>query len=161
IKGCTVSPSRPPGSRALPFLTNPTECGVPLSLGVSASSWVEPERFDTKSIDFPQISGCDELPFGPGLEVQTTSPPAPSPSGLELAITLPSPEGVEVLEPSQMRDVRIDLPPGVGINPASADGLEACSAVQVGYGTREASHCPDGAKLADTEFDIPALPRRM
>jgi hypothetical protein len=161
LLGCTVSPSRPPGSRSLPFLINPTRCGVDLSLSVSASSWLEPERVDTKSAPFPQITGCDSLPFGPGLEVQPTSEKAASPTGLGVTVSLPSPEGAEVLEPSQMRDLKVDLPAGFSINPGSADGLQACSPVQVGYGTRNPSKCPDGAKLADTEFDIPALPRRM
>jgi hypothetical protein len=161
ISDCTVSPSRHPGSRPLAFLTNPTRCGVPLSLGVSAASWAEPERFDTKSTSLSTITGCDELPFGPGLEVEPTSHQAASPSGLEVTISLPSPEGVETLEPSQIREAKIDMPAGVTVNPGAADGLEACSPEQVGFGTRNASKCPDGAKLADTEFDIPALPRRM
>jgi hypothetical protein len=95
------------------------------------------------------------------LEVEPTSHQAASPSGLEVKITLPTPEGVETLEPSQIREAKIDMPQGVTVNPGAADGLEACSPEQVGFGTRNASKCPDGAKLADTEFDIPALPRRM
>jgi hypothetical protein len=161
FNGCVVSEPRPPGSRELPFLTNPTRCGVPLSLDVSASSWAEPARFDTLAGAFPTIAGCDSLPFGPALELEPTTQRAASPTGLGLTITLPSPEGAGVLEPAQIRDAKIDMPVGVTVNPGSADGLQACSPEQVGFGTRNASKCPDAAKLADTEFDIPALPRRM
>ncbi len=160
-KGCKTSPPRPPGSRALPFLTNPTRCGVPLEMRVGAASWVEPDRFDTKSASFPEISGCNLLPFGPGLTVEPTSRRAASPTGLDVTVRLPGQNGVNVLEPSQMRDVRVALPEGLAINTSSADGLDVCSVEQVRFKKREAAQCPDAAKLAETEFDIPALPRRM
>ncbi len=159
--GCQVSEPRPPGSRPLPFLTNPTRCGVPLEMRVSASSWAEPQRFDTKAVSFPEITGCNRLPFGPDLTVQPTSRRAGAPTGLDVTVRLPASEGVDVLEPSQIRDIRVDLPAGLAINSSSADGLAACSEAQVRFGERVAAECPDAAKVADTEFEIPALPRRM
>ncbi len=159
--GCVASASRPPGSQPLPFLTNPTRCGVPLELRVAAASWAEPARFDTKPAPFPQISGCDKLPFGPALDVEPTTRHTSAPTGLDLTIRLPASDGVNVLEPAQTRDIRINFPRGLSINPGAADGLAVCSAEQVGFGTRETSHCPDAAKMATTEFDIAALPRRM
>lgn len=161
FNGCVVSESRPPGSRPLPFLTNPTRCGVPLSMGVSASSWAEPQRFDTKSASFPEISECDRLHFGPDLTVEPTSHRASAPTGLDVTIRLPASDGVDVLEPSQMRDIRIDLPQGLAINTGSADGLTTCSIEQVRFGKREDAHCPNASKLADTEFDIPVLERSL
>lgn len=158
---CTESPSHPPGSLPVAFMTNPTRCGTPLSLTVSVDSWGEPGRFVSKSGEFPTITGCDKLPFNPSLFVEPTSPRAAGPTGLELSYRLPAPEGVGVLESSQLRDLKIDFPPGMGINSASADGLATCSPEQVGFGNAEQSHCPNAAKLGDTEFDIPALPRRM
>jgi hypothetical protein len=160
-QGCVVSSSRPPGSRALPFMTNPTRCGVPLQMDVSASSWPFPDLFDQASAPFPPISGCERLPFGAELTAQPTSRRAASPSGLDVTIRLPGPDGTNVLEPSEARDIRVDLPEGVVTNPGSADGLGTCSVEEVRFGKREDAHCPDAAKLATTEFDIPALPRRM
>jgi len=159
--GCLVSPERPPGSRPLPFLTNPTRCGVPLEMRVAVSSWVEPERFDTKSAAFPPIVGCNKLPFGPQLTIEPTNHRAAAPTGLDMTLRLPASEGVNVLEPAQVRDIRIDLPRGLATNPGSADGLGTCSVEDVRFGKREDAHCPDAAKLASTEFEIPALPRRM
>ena len=158
---CLVSESRPPGSIPLSFMTNPTRCGVPLAMSVSASSWVEPDRFDTLSASFPPITGCNNLPFGPTLEVQPTSRAAALPTGLDITLQLAAAEGASVLEPSHMRDIRIAFPPGLAVNPGSAEGLGTCSAEQVRFGTREASQCPDEAKLASTEFEIPPLSRRM
>jgi hypothetical protein len=161
FNGCQVSPPRPPGSQPLPFLTNPTRCGAPLELRVSASSWAEPDRYDTKSAAFPEISGCDSLPFGPSLTVEPTNRRAGAPTGLDMTIRLPKSDGVNVLEPSQIRYIRIALPEGLAINTGSADGLATCSDEQVHFGERVASQCPDAAKLAATEFDIPVLERKL
>jgi hypothetical protein len=159
--GAASSTPRPPGSLPLPFVTNPTRCGVSLEMDVSASSWVIPDLFDEASAPFPPISGCEKLPFGAELSAQPTRRSAAAPTGLDLTIQLPGPDGTNVLEPSEVRDVEVDLPEGVVTNPASADGLATCSVEQVRLERREDAHCPDAAKLATAEFDIPALPRRM
>jgi hypothetical protein len=161
FQGCVKSPPRPPGSRPLPFLTNPTRCGVPLEMRGSASSWSAPDVFDPIAAPFPPISGCDKLPFGPVLTVEPTSRNAGAPTGLDLTIRLPASDGVNVLEPAQTRYIRIDLPKGLAINTGSADGLATCSDEQVHFEERVASACPDAAKLADTEFDIPVLERKL
>jgi hypothetical protein len=161
FSGCVESDPRPAGSRPLPFMTNPTRCAVPLEMKVSASSWPLPDVFDTKTAAFPPISGCDKLSFGPDLAVEPTNRRASAPTGLDVTIRMPGPDGVEVLEPAEARDIKVTLPEGLAINAGSADGLGTCSVEQVGFGTREPSRCPDAAKLASTEFDIPALPRRM
>lgn len=159
--GCTSSPPRPPGSRPLSFLLNPTSCGGPGEVTISVDSWAEPGRFVAEKTTLPSITGCDQLPFNPSLSVEPTSHRAAAPTGLELSYRLPAPEGIGVLESAELKDIRIDLPVGMGVDTSSADGLGTCSSEAVGFGKDEASHCPDAAKLADAEFDIPALPRRM
>lgn len=163
VNGCTESPPRPPGGNEEPFLTNPTRCGVPLTVRVNASSWVEPELTPEKGAEasFPEIVGCDSLPFGPGVEAEPTSRHTLSPTGLGMTFKLPAATGVKVLEPSQMRYMRLDLPQGFAVNTDSADGLETCSAEQVKFGKDAASECPNGAKLAATEFDVPVLERNL
>ena len=159
FEGCTASVPRSPGSRPLPFLTNPTVCGVPLTLGVNAFSWFEDEYDPAKEVKaaFPTISGCDKLPFGPGLSFDSTSHKAQTPTGAVVTIKLPASEGPEVLEPAQMRDITVKLPKGFALNPSAGDGQGTCSDAQVRLGTREPSECPDSAKIADTEFDVPVL----
>jgi hypothetical protein len=161
--GCITSPPRPPGGNELPFFTNPTRCGVPLEVAVNASSWVEPGLKPDNEVKAPlgEITGCNHLPFGPGLEVEPTSRHTSSATGLGMTIKLPAAKGVNVLEPSQTRYMRIDLPEGFAVNTNSADGLETCSAAEVGFGENAASKCPNGAKLASTEFDIPVLERNL
>ena len=78
-----------------------------------------------------------------------------------MTIRLPASDGVKVLEPSQMQDITVKLPEGFAFNPAAGDGLATCSADQVHFKERVAAQCPDAAKLADTEFDIPVLERNL
>jgi hypothetical protein len=163
FQGCVFSDSRPPGGNELPFFTNPTRCGVELEVGVNASSWVEPELKPEKeaTTSLSPIVGCDHLPFGPSLEIVPTSHRASAPTGLDMTIKLPASPSVKVLEPAQMRYMRIDLPVGLAVNTGSVDGLDTCSAKEVHFEERAASDCPDAAKLAATEFDIPVLERRL
>lgn len=163
FNGCVVSPAKPPGSRPLPFMTNPTRCGVPLKIGVNAASWFDPEFDPTKEVTAPlaTIKGCNNLPFGPSLTALPTSRRPASATGLNMTIRLPASDGVDVLEPSQMRDIRIAFPDGLVSNPSLGNGLGVCSVAQVRFKERVSAECPDNAKIADTEFDIPVLARRM
>jgi hypothetical protein len=160
---CEISDKRPPGGNEIPFFTNPTRCGVPLEVGVNASSWPEPELTAEKeaTASLPPITGCNHLPFGPSLEAAPTDRHTSAATGLEMTIKVPASPGVKVLEPSQMRYMRIDLPEGFGVDTNSADGLATCSAKEVGFGQGTASECPDASKLAATEFDIPLLERKL
>ena len=157
---CTEK-TRSPGGRVLPFITNPTRCGVPLEMRVGASSWVEPDLFDFKPAPFPPIAGCDRLAFGPSLEMEPTSHRAAAPTGLEAVERLPASEGVKVLEPSQARDLRVKLPEGMTANSSAADGLGVCTKAQVHFEENVAAECPDASKLAEFEAETPALPRRL
>jgi len=165
--GCVESPARPPDSppdaRPLAFMTNPTRCGVPLTMTVSASSWVEPDRLEENQAEasLPEITECNRLPFGPSLTVAPTNRHTSAPTGLDMTIRLPASDGVGVLEPAQIRDIHIDLPKGFSINPGAAEGLDVCSPAQVHFKERVAAECPDAAKMASTEFEVGGLPRRL
>jgi len=158
---CQVSPPRPPGQSPAPFLTNATRCGVPLQMRVSASSWHDPDDFKTATTSFPPFTECNRVPFGPSLTVEPTNRIAGAPTGLDMTFRLPGPAGINTLEPSQVKDIRIDLPVGMSINPGAADGLATCSVSQVRFGERVNARCPDAAKFGVAEFDVPALPRKM
>jgi hypothetical protein len=160
---CVSSSPRPPGGNEAAFFTNPTRCSVPLSVSVNASSWVEaemtPEKGATASLG--EIEGCDGLPFGPSLETEPTSHHTSAATGLGMTLKLPASTGAKVLEPSQIRYMQIDLPQGFAVNTDSADGLGTCSAQQVKFEENVASQCPDAAKLAAVEADIPVLERNL
>jgi hypothetical protein len=152
----------PPGGRKsgqpeIPFLANPTDCSTPRQLTVTAVSYGEPESPSTMSAPFPQISGCGKLDFKPSFAALPTNPEAAAPTGLDAILQIPQNEAPADNATSTLKSAAVSLPAGMSINPAAADGLAACSPQQVGYGTTEASHCPESAKLGTVEVEAPAL----
>ncbi len=85
---------------------------------------------------------------------------ASSPAGLKVDEHFPQallmePEG---LAPSDAKGLSVTLPPGVTLNPAAADGLEACSLSEIALQTAEAPTCPDASKVATVKIKTPLLP---
>jgi hypothetical protein len=155
------SPPRPAGHALAPFLTNPTSCTGPLSVGVEVDSYQEPGRFVHYTTPLGEITGCGDLDFEPTLSLEPTSHEVAAPSGAEATLTLSQHEGWDERATAHMRNAVIELPEGLAINPGAADGLGACSAQQVGYRVSPptASNCPDVAKIATAQIDSPSLTR--
>ncbi len=152
----------PPGGRKsgqpeIPFLSNPTDCSLKREVSVEAVSYQLPSQPSSKSGSFPQISGCQKLSFNPSLTVVPTNPEAFAPTGVDATLTIPQDEAPQDTATSTMKSAVVTLPEGLVINPAAGDGLEGCSASQVGFGTTTPSHCPNAAKLGSVEVDVPAL----
>jgi uncharacterized repeat protein (TIGR01451 family) len=177
----------PPGTNGGPnpstappkaFLTMPTACpGTPLRTSIEADSWQEQGHFVSATTSMPATAGCGKLPFEPGLEAQPTSTLADSPSGLNVDLHVPQPEGCKEeggkveceLAEAELRDATVTLPAGMAINPSEAGGLEACSEEQVGYlaqRSAEVGHpqftpapaeCPDASKVGTVEVDSPLV----
>lgn len=162
-KPCT-SPGEQPrhsGLTPAPFLSNPTRCGAALEVRITARSYALPEQPSTLADSLPAMTGCGQLEFKPRLALSPTSRQAATPTGLDAELTIPQSEGVIARATSHLRYARVDLPAGVTIAPGGGDGLAACSPSEVGQGTREASHCPETAKIAGVELDVPALSRTV
>jgi hypothetical protein len=159
--GTTSSPPRPPGGEQppVPLMTNPTRCGIPLEVGFAADSYAEPGRFSSMSAPLGSITGCDQLNFSPTLSLTPTSRAAAEPTGLDADLALSQEEPVGTVAPSEIRSATVVLPKGMTIASGAGDGLAACSATEVGLGTREASHCPPASKIGSAVIDSPALAR--
>lgn len=152
----------PPGGRSsgqpeIPFLTNPTDCSTPRQLTVTAISYQLPNNPSTMSSPFPQISGCAKLGFDLSFAATPTNPEAAAPTGLDAVLEIPQNEAFNTKAPSTLKSASVALPAGMSINPAAGDGLAACSAEQVGFGTGKPSACPDAAKIGSAEIEVPAL----
>jgi hypothetical protein len=160
---CTAPGGEPrqSGLPPAPFFSNPTRCGAPLETRITATSYALPDRPSTLTDDLPQIVGCGKLGFDPSLVLAPTSRQAAAPTGLDADLEIPQDETVLGLATSQLRYAKVVLPEGVTLATGAGDGLEACSAEQVGLGTREPAHCPDAAKIASAEFGVPALARTL
>ncbi|HTA96529.1 MAG TPA: hypothetical protein VK730_02670 [Solirubrobacteraceae bacterium] len=162
---------------SIPFLRNPTSCSGPRTASAHVDGWQEPGVFVGKSGEMPAVTECGKLRFEPTLEAQPTSSVADSPSGLNVDLHVPQPEGCKEeagkvqceLGEADLKDAKVVLPPGLVVNPSSADGLEACSEAQIGYlpgksaevgtaqFTPEQGQCPDGSKLGTVEIDSPLV----
>lgn len=140
-----------------PFLSNPTDCSLAREVRVAARSYQLPEQWSRKSTSFPQITGCGKLDFAPSFTTVPTNPEAAAPTGVNTELRVPQDESPQGIATSTLKSAQVTLPPGFVINPAAADGLQACSAEQVGYGKNIPANCPDAAKIGSIEAEVPAL----
>jgi hypothetical protein len=151
-----------------PFLTNPTSCdGEPWKGTLVADTWQQPGVKVVASTESPATTDCEDVEFDPSLKARPTTNLADAPSGLEVGIGLRQNVGAEEKATSQLRDAVVTLPPGLVLNPSSANGLEACTPGQVGLTTPVGDRnpkfnlakpsCPSGAEIGSVEIDTPAF----
>jgi hypothetical protein len=158
-----------------PFLTTPTSCGASLPSSVEADSWAHSGRFETFPLSEPMVSltGCNHLPFNPEIRVSPDVTDGSTSTGLTTDVhvdqeaTALNPAG---LAESAVKDITVALPEGVVVNPAGADGLQACTEIQIGFqGEAEDGtdlftpglaepFCPDASKIGTVRIKLPILP---
>jgi hypothetical protein len=192
----TVGKKEPAQDFRKPFLTLPTGCTGPLRSSISADSYQNPGHFVGASAVTRDsggqpmgLSGCSKLLFPPTISVAPDTTDASTSSGLTVGVHVPqnaafNPDG---LGESALRDTTVTLPEGVAINPAGADGLEACSEGLVGFtgftefnaeyepGVKTATFtpempqplqpgtnfCPDGSKIGTVKIKTPLLDHEL
>ncbi len=169
-----------------PFIALPTSCGQPLQTSVETDSWDEPQ----KTLSFAgepigAMDGCNRLPFSPSIAVTPDGGAASTPTGLGVDVHVPQ-DSVLVptgLAESAVKGIKVALPEGVALNPAGADGLQACSEGLVGFtGFAElqprvetatftpklpdpleagVDFCPDASKVGTVKIKTPLLPNPL
>jgi hypothetical protein len=142
-----------------PLFTNPTSCSGPQTVTARADSWQNRGQYVTKTDTLPALTGCDKLQFKPSLSLQPDTSAADSPSGLDVDMRVPQdglkdPSG---LGSAHLRKAVVTLPAGFSLNPAAADGLNACSAAQVGLNDASEPRCPDASKVGTAKITTPLL----
>jgi hypothetical protein len=168
----------PAGAAGKPFFSNPTNCNEGVAEGRSPAvksstrSWIVGDVFSNALVDpQPLVVGCNLLDFKPEFTFQpSTERAATGTAGTALlsidqsALTDP-----DRLATAHLKKSVVALPEGVVLNPAAADGLQACSTQQIGLkGTGfpepnpirfDMSHpsCPDGSKIGTAEVVTPLL----
>lgn len=172
-----------PQPKPPPFLTLPTECTSSFEPRVEGVSWPTKAapggyRFGPFSSPLKDrferalgITGCNSLAFSPSIEVTPDVQSGSTPTGLTANVHVPQEvnENAAGLASSNLRDIRVTLPEGVGLNPAAAGGLEACSESQIGFlgsfagtlgfgSTLPAPSCPEASKIATAKITTPLLP---
>jgi len=175
---CPVSTATAPP----PFLVMPTSCQAPFSSTLRADSWGSAEKpaetAEPVTYRLPEeVDGCNHLPFAPSIAITPDVANASSPSGLTVGVHVPqqaalNPEG---LAESTLKDTTVTLPEGVTLNPAGADGLEACAENEIGFTGVEPEglrrdlftsgvpepFCPDASKVGTVTIRTPLLPHPL
>jgi hypothetical protein len=136
-------------------------------------SWAEPnptfpEGSTAAEAKLPSPTGCDKVPFDPGVNMNPGTDAVDSPSAATVETTLPFDpakeggevrnEGKEGISQSHVRKAEITLPMGMGLNPSGAQGLVACTDAQFKKGVRTyTNECPEASNIGTVEVDSPAL----
>lgn len=148
-----------PGGSTTPrraLLTNPTRCDRVPTTTLRARSWQQPDTWVSAQVQASgQLTGCGALPFHPSVGLSLDTPAPDAPSGLRVAVSLQQNESPDGLGSSQLRDLSIQLPPGVTLSPAVATGLSACSDAQLGVGSAGPPSCPPSSKIGSAALDSP------
>jgi hypothetical protein len=143
----------------IPFLQNPTTCGVPLTSSVEVLSY--DGETTTADAEWPGTTGCEQLAFNPALTAQPTTTNADSATGLDVNLRAPQTLSETVPSASELRKTVVTLPPGFSINPNAADGKLSCSDADANFGTRLPAECPETSKVGTIEIDSSALPGEL
>ena len=151
--GPTYSPSTSPEA---PFLQNPTECGVPLT--ITGEIIYHGGAVGTASYPWPSTTGCNQASFSPSITANPTTTSADTASGLDTDLRVPQTQAPATPAPSELRVSRLTLPRGFSINPGAADGKVACPEALTGIGTLGPANCPEHSKIGTLELDVAALP---
>jgi hypothetical protein len=157
------------GATAPPFLTLPTSCTGPLRSTVEADSWQHPGEFVSGEYTSHNnagplgLAGCDSLRFEPSVKVTPDGTAASTPTGLTVDEHVPQDSTLDPtgLAESDVKGLSVTLPKGVALNPAAADGLQACSQEQMALQKNEAPGCPDASKVATVKIKTPLLPEPL
>jgi hypothetical protein len=153
-----------------PFWRLASSCQNPLLSTMSFDTWTQPGVSVGPAVaEAPTPIECALPDFSPTIETLPTTNAADSPTGLHVDLHIPQKEHEKSDEPGEadLRDATVTLPRGLAVNPASADGLAACSSAQIGltsalgatpiHFNEDAAQCPDAAKVATVEADTPLL----
>jgi len=150
-----------------PLLTLPTACIGPVHTTVEADSWQQEQVF-TAPFDYTFVDnlgrpvgmdGCNQLPFSPSIKVTPDGQAGSAPTGLTVDEHVPQETSLNPtgLGESSVKGLSVTLPEGVALNPAAADGLQACTMEQIGLQSAESPSCPESAKIATAKVKTPLL----
>ena len=171
----------------VPFFTDPTACSNGAQKAtIWVDSWEHPAPIEADNLpvdlsepmwktdisESAQASACNALTFTPELVSQPTTHQADSPSGLEFEQRLPQTENAGVPATPALKDTTIVFPPGMTVDPSSADGLGTCSDAQIGWEGPTlfdfslappdgAGGCPENSKIGVLELETPLIPGKL
>ncbi len=147
------------GGGTLPFITMPSTCLGPQTTGLEVESY-EGQR-ESKSFTTPVgASGCDKVPFQASVSTEPAAGASKSdaPDAITVKVQVPQKPNAEVIDSSMLKDAHIALPEGMTLNPAVANGLEACTNSQFHKDETAPVECHEGSQIGITTIETPDLP---
>lgn len=168
-------PSCATGTPLRAFLRLPTSCSASgLVTSASVDSWTHPGIFPPASSwttheppGYPApledqgpavgLGGCENVPFTPAFSMEPSPPAAGGPVGFGFDLSLPQSDDPAVTGEADLKSATVTLPPGVRVNPSSADGLQGCSPDQIALHAASAPGCPDASKVGTVTINTPLL----
>jgi len=138
------------------FLRMPTSCS-PLSWSMDINTYVHPETFHHAATTTPVPGGCGLNPFDPSFTLVPSSLAPHAPVGADTVVSMPQVFGPDGIAPADIRRVVVQLPNGLTVNPASADGLKACVDGDLRLGQDGAAACDPASKIGTVSVRSPLL----
>jgi hypothetical protein len=155
------------------FLTTPSTCFDPeqppfahiYSTFLRADSFQEPAPqfpIGAQEVEAPlpkgvKPTGCENVPFEPSTGADPGTTRTDSPAGVTVDVNVPFNPAAPIYQ-SNVREARVTLPRGLGINPSAAETLQVCTDQQFGKGTRNPVACSAGSKIGTVAINTPPLP---
>jgi hypothetical protein len=144
------------------YLTMPSNCAGGQITKLNVESYGPPyavesledeEEFETSV----GATGCGNVPFKPSIAVTPQGGAVDSPEATTVNVGIPWSATDEIAN-SYLKTAKVTLPEGMGLNPASANGLVPCTDAQFHYHTNLPIECPDASKIGTVEVQTPSLP---
>jgi hypothetical protein len=164
------------------YINNPTTCFNPADPAYEHlySTWFRAESYGVPNPSFPlgstpieakvaetngtattavQQTGCENVPFTPGLNVDAGTTGVDSPSPATVETTLKYLTGTESpIQESHLRKAVVTLPEGMGLNPSGSVNLGECTDAQFKKGERTYDNaCPANSVIGSVQIDSPPL----
>jgi hypothetical protein len=150
------------------YITNPSNCAGP-GPATTNTVTVESAAGKTGNKTYETLVGTEGCkgesgllipPFKPtfGLTPGAGETQSDQPDGITAELTVPHNPLPTELDSSQLRTASVTLPEGLTLNPSAANGLKACTAAQIGIGTRGKVECPEASKVGEVTLTVPDLP---
>lgn len=156
-----------PGGADVAALTMPGDCAEqvtrPPRVTLRVDIWQEAGLFDQRSVSLPRVTGCERLRTAADLAIEPNRVEADSPAAFEMTFSS-SVDGLVDrgrLGPALTREAIAELPAGVVIDPAVADGLVACTEAEVGLQSDAPARCPEASRIGVVEATTALLPGEL
>ena len=145
----------------LPLLSDPVSCETSVTGRLSVDSWQAPGSASQATASLGPIGECENLRFEPSISLLPEQTQAREPTGYQVAVHLPSDENPDDRAAADLKNARLDLPPGTVISPSATSGLQACSDSQFQMNNSTAASCAQASQIGAATIKTPLLAEAM